>query len=543
VTPDLERAGKRLGLVVVAVALVVSMALSGAVPGEGPIEEAAAVHSCDNTDALVYGFSFGYVNEDKCTNNHVGNAVEEVRQAESQQSKADLYSAAEAQKTNNQNFDSVYGNYLNDSESVAWMKAEKAIAEAYENGSTKSEAKVAAKEAIEDYYAVKQINLIESWNTILTSYEYLHNRSMQEGFSQDDFGTDWDRHGLETHFIDHTGMDSNNNGCNPETVTTRSATLANASSHDVKTIKFSMYESQNYYIVYSPNAPENSNYYGDDNTYPTGSADQFYCRDGYSIYTDTLMVDAPNSNYDDVTYYDLGTSRDRWLKIEQKNDELQNESDAFVDAIWQDYQDGNINSSDVISRNTQMFEYGTKAQNGSNYYDTIGATAAMGIETPQLEGTGTMTITDGGGTTHEGMLFGEPPNGSWTVGKTYDPANISGPVIMATTSGEEHELSRPFTVDAATDKEGNEKSTVETQRYNYQTSNTTEMQRKYDKLLGLTGELQERSESVDSNGGGGGGSSGGGSLPSWLTATYFGIPLWALAAVLLVALVLLGGDN
>lgn len=546
-TPDvneLEQAGKRLALVVVAVVLVVSMAMSGYVPGEGPIEEAAAVHNCTNTDALVYGFSFGYVNEDKCTNNHVGDAVEEVRNAESNQSKVDLYSAAKGQRANDQNFDAVYGNYLNDSESVAWMKAEKAIAEAHENGDTKSQAKTAAREAISDYYAVKQINLIESWNTTLTGYEYLHERSMQEDFSQDDFGTAWRPHSAERHFIDFTGnlYSSQYGGCNPETITTRSASLVNGSSHNTLSIKFRYESEHTWWIIYSPNAPDGSTYYGDDGWKKSG--DQFYCSQTRETYFDELMIDAPNSNYDDAIYYDFGTSLERWRSIEQKNDELQSESDAFVDAIWQDLEDGKINSSDVISRNTQMFEYGTAAASGNgSYYDVIGATAAMGVDTPKLEGTGTMTVTDGGGTTHEGMLFGEPPNGSWTVGKTYDPSNISGPVIMATTSGEEHELSRPFTIDSATDKEGNERSVVETQRYNYQTSNTSDLNEKYDRLLGLSGELQERSESVDSNNGGGGGGSSGGSLPSWLTATYFGIPLWAIAAVLLVALVLMGGDN
>jgi hypothetical protein len=212
-----------------------------------------------------------------------------------------------------------------------------------------------------------------------------------------------------------------------------------------------------------------------------------------------------------------------------------------VDAIWQDYQDGNINSSDVLSRTTTMFEYGSRAQNGS-YYDVIGASAAMGLETPNLNETGQMTITDGAGTTHQGMLFARnPPNNEWVVGQTYDPANISGPVQFATTDGEMMQLDRPFTVESATDKEGNSRDSVGTTRYNYQTADTSETTGKYDDLLGLTGELQQRSESVDSNGGGG--SSGGGTLPNWLTQTFFGIPVWAFAAVFLLILVLFGGGS
>jgi hypothetical protein len=541
VTPDLERTGKRLGLATLAVALVVSMALSGYAPGEGPIEEAAAVHNCENTDALVYGFSFGYVNEDKCTNNHVNDAVEEVREAESQQTKVDIYSAASGQKANIENFDAVYGNYLNDSESVAWMKAEKAIAEAYENGSTKSEAKVAAREAIAEYYTIKQLNLIENWNTTVTAWEYFHERSIQEGYQQAGFGDEsWEAHGRTAHFVDWTETDNSiNNPCFPSQITTRQSDLANGSSQTTIAIDFARvgYPSQYTYIYPAFENSSDSEYGSYQPAY-----DRFECN-GPTI--KHLMIDAPDSNYNDLMLVRMADFVERYRTIEAKNTEMQDEANVFVDSTYQDFQDGNINSSDVISRNTQMFEYGSKAQGSSNYYDSIGATAAMGLETPDLNGTGQMTVTDGGGTTHEGMLFGDPPNGSWTVGTTYDPSNISGPVIMATTDGEEHELTRPFTVESATDKDGNEQSVVETQRYNYQTSNTSDLNEKYNRLLGLSDELQQRSESVDSNngGGGGGGSSGGGTIPDWLTATYFGIPLWAIAAVLLVALVLIGGDN
>jgi hypothetical protein len=521
--------------------LVVSMSLSGYVPGQGPIDEAAAVDNCSSTDALVYGFSFGYVNEDKCTNNHVGDAVREVREAESAQDKVDLYAAAEAQKTHNQDFDAVYGNYVNDSESVAWMKAEKAIAEAHENGETKSQAKTAAREAISDYYTVKQINLINNWNTTITGWDYVLERSNQENFQSQSYDNQWEPHSESAQFVDYTGTSQVDVACSPTALSQKQKTLANGTSHT--TLYLEVVDQNDYSVMdIQPAFDNDSDSEGSDQYYEAANQ-RFVCID--YAYIDTLMVDAPNSNYNDLTYHDLGEFIDRYRQLEARNNELQSESDAFVDATWQDLEDGNINSSDVISRNTQMFEYGSAAASGNgSYYDTIGATAAMGIETPQLEGTGTMTITDGGGTTHEGMLFGDPPNGSWTVGTTYDPSNISGPVIMATTDGEELELDRPFTVESATDKEGNERSVVETQRYNYRTSNTSDLNEKYDRLLGLSGELQERSESVDSNnGGGGGGGSSSGTLPDWLTATYFGIPLWAFAAVLLVALVLIGGDN
>jgi hypothetical protein len=104
------------------------------------------------------------------------------------------------------------------------------------------------------------------------------------------------------------------------------------------------------------------------------------------------------------------------------------------------------------------------------------------------------------------------------------------------------QLSRPFTIESATDKEGNSRETVETTKYNYKTADTSETTDKYRRLLGLTGELQQRSESVESEGGGGGGSSGG-TLPGWLTQSFFGIPLWVIVALLLLVVVIFGGGS
>jgi len=475
--------------------LVVSSAVLAS-PGVGTV---AAIHDCSNKDAAVYGFTFGYVNEDKCTNNHVDQAVERVRSAESQQTKVDLHAAAAAQKTRDITFNAVSSNYIDDSESAAWMKAEAAIAEVYERGGTKTQAKSEAKSAIADYYAVKQINVLEDWNATASAIGYLIERRDQEGFSK--------------YFVKVNGQyDRTLHGVYSPSEVAGTYTLTNGTTHG-------------YLIINTSSKYDNGQY-----DFDSAST------------TDEIIVEPPSSDYDPVYLVEYTNHSKKLYQIKSKQENLNSEVDAYVDATWQDYQDGNINSSDVLSRTTTMFEYGTNAQNGS-YYDVIGANAAMGLETPRLNETGQMTISLGSGETVDGMLFARnPPNGTWQVGQTYDPANISGPVQVATTSGEMKELSRPFTVESATDKEGNSRETVETTRYNYKTADTSETTSKYNDLLGLTKDLQQRSESVESEGGGGG-SSGGGTLPDWLTQSFFGIPAWVFAALLLLALVIFGGGS
>ncbi|WP_348611228.1 hypothetical protein [Halobaculum rarum] len=54
---------------------------------------------------------------------------------------------------------------------------ETAVAEAYERGKSKSQAKVAARQAIADYYAVKQVNMLESHNVTVSSWQSLRDQA------------------------------------------------------------------------------------------------------------------------------------------------------------------------------------------------------------------------------------------------------------------------------------------------------------------------------------------------------------------------------
>jgi len=498
----------RLKSILLAVLIVSSVILAS--PGVGAV---AALHDCSTKDAAVYGFSFGYINEDKCAENHVEQAVEEVRTAETNQDKVDIYVAALGQKDNSEDYHAVYGNYVNDSENVAWMKAEAAVAEAYKNGATKSQAKARAKEAIEEYYAVKQINLIEAAATHGEAMHYMVNRSHhQEGFEQFLLtARDHPDYYLGSSGSTSTGLDK---------------------SYTLELVNATTYETTAWHPQWGYGASERWQVDQKYVTFSNGPAD-----------ATGIIVEAPNSNYEDKIAVNFTEYHFQWQRLKQSNRELQSESDVFVDAIWQDLEDGNLDPNKIESRTTKMFEYGTKAQqNDSGFNDVIAANAAMGLETPNLNGTGQMTVETGSGNTYDGLLSArDVPGGAWQTGQTYDPANFDGPVYLSTVDGEQKRLTRPFTVRGAVDRDGNEQSTVETKRYNYQTTNSSRLSSQMEDLLTLQQDYQQRSESVDSNGGGG--SSGGGTLPDWLTQSFFGIPVWVLAGLLVLVLVIFGGGS
>jgi hypothetical protein len=491
--------------------LVVASAVLAS-PGVGTV---AAVHDCSNKDAAVYGFSFGFVNEDKCTNNHVDQAVTEVREAETAQNKVDIYLALNAQTEQSRTFEATMSNYMQDTESPAWMKAEAAVAEAYENGSTKAEAKSKARSAIEDYYAKKQVNIIRNWETNSMAVLAMQRRSYQEGFSTqygskdqgDNIHVEGDYDKLNNGRFS-TGFDPAN----------RTTTLANGTDVTYNTTEVAC----------------------------SSSGAMSVSESGADYGCDDVWIESPSSDYNKTVVFDLSYASERWSETETLSQNLKSDVNAYVDSVYPALEDGSLNSSEIISRQTRMFEYGTEAQNGSSgsYYDVLGATAAMGLAAPQLNETGQMTLTDSSGNTSEGMLFARnPPNGKWEVGETYDPANISGPVQFATKGGSLRQLEQPFTVESATDKSGDSRSTVQTKDYSYRTADASQTAEKYSDLLRMTENLQQESESVDSEGSGGGGGSSGGSVPGWLTQSFFGIPVWVIVALFLLVVVLFGGGS
>jgi hypothetical protein len=488
---------RKLGTVLVAVLLITS----------GASAPAAATHECSNVDALVFGFSFGFVNEDRCTNNHVEDAVQEVRDAETAQDKVDLYTAATAQASQQEVYTSAVDNYLQDTDSIAWSKAEVAIAEAHEAGKTKAEAKIAARGAIADYYTVKQKNLAESYTSQIVSLGYIKDRASQEGFGTNTILNTQTENGIVT----SNEAFPDNPASNNQTITFVNGTTGSAPQPQLA-------------------------YRGGGGTFDsTLLLDESLTEHKNSFEGSiSIIAVAPNSNYEDEVVLNATAYVSRWNQIETKNSELQSEAETFVDAIWSDLESGALDSSDVISRNTQLFEYGTAAQNDSaGFYDTVGATAALGLQAPDLAETSSMTV-EYKGQTYNGLLFARNvPGGAWSVGQTYNTTNFDGPVILATVENGELVLDGEFTLTEARNKAGDPVGTVQTTRYNYQTADTSELNQQLDQLAELTGELQNRS---DAAGGGGGGIGGAGSVLEDIgTALGFGAGVGLIVVLAVVA--------
>jgi tetrahydromethanopterin S-methyltransferase subunit F len=497
---------EKIGSVVITLLLVSSVITAG-FSGTASADTFVSEANCSDVDKIVFMVTYGFVNADKCINNDqeaLNNLKQNISENDAQQAKVDIYTKLVEVDSQYEKTETVILNYINDSENVAWSKAEVAIARAEKNGSTKQTAKQEARNAIENYYAKKQINYLESRENI--HYAIHSARQTAENESN-----------ISNEFVAPTAGLSTDQTYKFLNLTFQ---LVNGSTHTIRVTGheyngnfFPGMEISEKFVVDS----ENNNFLSP---------------------TTKTTVEAPDSNYN---VHRLVTKRnDRvYNSIANASNRSIDRTDTFVDSIWQDVQDGVISSDEIISRNTRIFEYGVQSQgNNSSYSNIIGATAGLGVETPNLNNTGTITV-EVNGVKYEGMLFGNPPNGTWVKGETYNATNIAGPVQIATTSGNIRTINENFTIVDIVNKDGTSKNSVDTKQYNYQTSNTEDLLNKTQDLQTLREEAEEREVQAAGGGGsldGSGDSSGNFnfSLPSWLEGTAYGLPVWLIAVALLV---------
>lgn len=457
---DHKKAGRSVGSVLLALLVVLSVVTA---PVQPAAAQSAKPEDCSALDDFIYFFAMGTVNADDCGRQAaVDDAVQDMKDSDANQSKVDIYSGAVQSRSQEKTFMAPFKNYLGDAESVAWMKVETAVAEAYEDGDTKVQAKAAGIDAIENYYHIKQENLLNQWDTSIVTAETLREQARQED-------------GISAGFVNPNAIDSA--GIDFQGFVNETITLVDGSKHTVRAPRYSNGDNSDYMNYVPSNV-------GDDLTYK---------------HPKRFTVKPPSEDYNSTVLTEWYPYRDAWDQIKTSEQSLSDEVDAFVDATYADYETGKIDASDVIGTNTAMFEYGARSGNETeSLWQSTAALSMMGYDTPNLNQSGMMTLSYDG-STYNGLVMAESaPNGSWQAGQTYDASEISGPVFMLTDTGQKIDIKDPdtFTVDKITAKDGSEIQRTNTTKYVYKTSNTTELLEMQEQLTNLRQEIEDRERSV-----------------------------------------------
>lgn len=498
--------------------LVVSMASSGFA---GTVSAEGADGHCTETEDFLFTMTnggFGMFPE--CKPSRLSDKIQELKEEEQNQTALDVYNAGASLQSDSESTLAMYENYLHESEAYAWSEARAESVHAYENGTSKSSARVEAGQAIDGVYMSKQRNLIAEWNTKASQIRYLHNRATEGSELPDDTVT----------AVDPACQDGNcgeNAQYSSSDITgfkNITYTLANGSQVDVLAIQVrDFYDEdstlgtnyQYHNVLISPlleGMPKGTG---------TNNAPQHYPR---------VVVQPPDgSEYDNKTMVEVNATR--WRSIHNETEEtrqrLRDNSDEVVNETYDAYQDGQLNASEYVGPSTMAQEYATQ-YNSTGYYSYAAASlASMGLETPDMTTTSVMNVSVGGAT-YSGLLMSQSaPGGEWKANTTYEASNISGNQFVVKTSGGIEELSGQFTVQEIQNKTGHNVDSAEIKTYNRKTADSTE-------YVELQQEISDLQTEIESQNPGGGGNGGDGFPPKEKA-------IGLVALVLLVALV--GGAN
>jgi len=398
---------------------------------------------------------------------------DELAQTDADETRASIYDSAAILDQNNEQLNTTYGNYLEDTKSIALMEGKAAFIRALENGSTETVARSKAISAVEDYYAVKQQNLIATWNTTVITARSLNQTAANTSNVAESFVS-----------ASHSGGASAD-GFGGYTNLTRTETLVNGTTQTVLAVEV------------------DNNYDGQEHTTPVTFVN--YQMNGDHGTLSSLYVEG-TTNLNRLHFADLGEMNSKWGEIQSQTSEASNSVTELLNQTYDLYQSGEINGTDIVDPYLGAREY--SPENSTAFQDwSLRTLSAMGVNPPEnLSNIGRMEVVSGSNT-YEGILMSDgTPDGGFTVGQTYNTGNLTGLQFVALNDGNQVELSGEFTLAAAETADGAAIADNESVTYNnitYETANTTEYQDLQQQLDDLQAEIEAKQQQQRNAGGGG----------------------------------------
>lgn len=400
------------------------------------------------------------------------------------QTALDIYSAASAAAQSWDEFNTVAQNYLSDTRTVAFAKAQAAAIEAIDAGKTEAEVRQAAVDAVRDYYTKRQLNYYRAAETKLVTLKNLALRAQNEsGVS----GTLVE--------LDEVASGSTYPYSFIETTQNRSLTLINGTSASFTAVIAE--RSGNYRSIFGVR---------------WSSSTSLSTKEPIKPLTDDKTFDVQVDGVDTETSFvafDLDEAEAYARDLKNASNQIEANAEKWVNGTYSNFTSGNLNATEYINPLTLAQEYATQ-YNQSGYFAYAAASlASIGYEIPDLNQTGSMVVAYNG-STYTGLLASQntPPNGTWEAGRTYDADLIQGVQVLLTQSSGQIELDGTFQILEIQTVNGTQINSTTSQTYSYQTINNTQYLNLQEQLTELRKELESREPPAA--GGGGGGLIGGG---------------------------------
>lgn len=425
------------------------------------------------------------------------------------QTRTDMVALAESQNDSNRRLYQVMNNSLQDARQVAWTKAKLEIANALNNGSNASVAISEANETVKDYYAMRQMNLVHQWNATWANAEYINTTATENVGT----GHDWIiyQHPQTDSQLDFRDGDGNKHA--------QTGTFVNGTQ----------------FHYWYPQLDASYKVREIDSTYSDASYNHhFFVRD---VDGNKHLMDSFQENRFPVVIGEL------WQEIEAQEDQVTANIDPYVSEVYNDYEAGELNVSDLLDPTTIAGQAATEYNSTGFYSFAAAELAAMGLNGDVnasheviVENTSSGNTTNFTGT----LFYTEDDVSQFNTGQWYNLSNhaspdLNGMVVMAVQPEDDNdsayitrlqEHGDRFRIDQATNtRTGENMSFTEMQTYVYGESSANDLQVELQGLQDLRDALDDFSLSFGGIGGGlfGGGLGGLGTTAIVLVAILGGV--------------------
>jgi len=407
---------------------------------------------------------------------------------DAEQTKIDIYQSAQTQHSQADNYQTTVDNYLSDTKTQARIIGKNAYIRALNNGSSKSAAKTDAKQAVADYYSVKQVNLMNEYEAESQNYQYIHDVATQES----GITSSWEDNHDTFVGSNHTHPSNDGGTFNFTGLVDVNHQLVNGSSNTYQAPK--VFLKGNFEVESNPTLTAH--------TAPSTVEAYDGTSNSNGIVIHSLVVRPPNSNYDALPIVQWKRYNEQAAEIESQNTQVQNDMDTLAENTYSAYQQGEINSSDLVD----PYVLANERSAGDNFETWSAAQLTLlGQNTPDnMDSAGEFEVETSDGTTYEGILTSpsNPASGQFEADTTYNTADIDGSQ-MVITEDRIVELDGEFTLGNITTNNGENVQNATIQKVQYETTNITELKQQYEDLAYRRAELEAREQAMKQAGGGG----------------------------------------
>lgn len=455
---------KRIGAVLLAVA-VVSTAVVGGLslapqdPADlSPVGTAEASHECGESLLLNLGIRSDLTTAQQtaniagsCNPFHGDRSTESIDHSQTRtelvQRAATGFEHAEVELT-------ALENNLENTKAVARLEMQAAYYRALEDGSSESAARASAKQAVRDYYTVKQQQLVSAWNILITSTQSYENVENSEGLSEGIVSTKDAGGSLSGNIL------TDDDFSNP--------------TQDIAAVNGSQLTTEAFVRDYGG---------GKIWRYVDGSANGPSER--------TVVVGANNDSVSTAESVEFERYQTAWTDLENQSDDVLADADTYINQTYDSYEAGEINASDIIDANALTREY---TGNNTQSWSTLALSTTSGVDPPEdLSQVGAFNVTHGG-ESYSGVLLADTEQvNTIENGTTYNGSQWAvEPKIV--TSEKWVTLDGKFTVTGITNSQGESIQNASYDEVDYQTTNTTEYRNLMSELDALRAELEARED-------------------------------------------------